>query len=160
MGWCSATDIFDSMAYHVIVESAVAEDSKYQILLTLAKSLEEDDWDCQSDSVWYDDPLVQKVFKELHPDWEWDDEVVPQIVTFKQLAQEYKKIGRLHELEHEMVKLFDDAWNDATSPVRLDQLYNTKLVEEGDEGWDWFVIEDDDELAEKVAGVVKKAAND
>lgn len=71
MGWCSGTDIFDDMAGFILGISAT-DDEKAEILTTLINSLEDQDWDCQSDSNYWDDPIVQRVFKELHPDWDWD----------------------------------------------------------------------------------------
>ena len=65
MGWCSATEIFDN-----VVESLLdpAKD-KEQVIKDLVNALENGDWDCQQDSEYYDNPIVQKVFKELHPSW-------------------------------------------------------------------------------------------
>lgn len=68
MGWCSGTFIFDRMA-DFILDTDKSDDEKYWALKALAEALEEQDWDCQSDSNYYDHPVVQKVFKSLHPHW-------------------------------------------------------------------------------------------
>ena len=68
MGWCSATVIFDKVAAFVLASTSSEED-QYQVLLTLADALEDNDWDCQSDSAYYNHPLVQRIMNELHPDW-------------------------------------------------------------------------------------------
>jgi len=71
MGWCSGTDIFDAVV-ETIYTVVSDEGSRYMLIYNLAKSLEQHDWDCHSDSVYYDNYLVQRVFKQLHPDWELD----------------------------------------------------------------------------------------
>jgi hypothetical protein len=69
MGWCSATPIFDKMAEFVI-NSPQSEDQKVATLAYLAGALENEDWDCQHDSRFYDHPLVKRVMRQLHPNWE------------------------------------------------------------------------------------------
>lgn len=68
MGWCSATTVFDAVAAFVLTATS-DEQSKVDVLTTLARALEDADWDCQRDSHYYDDPIVQRVFRELHPRW-------------------------------------------------------------------------------------------
>ena len=68
MGWCSGTDVFDNVCKSVL-ESAIPEADQYRVLHELANQLEDQDWDCQSDSVYYDHPLVQKIMRDLHPRW-------------------------------------------------------------------------------------------
>jgi hypothetical protein len=68
MGWCSATEIFDKMAKFVL-ESEQPHDAKFNTLRELAVALENGDWDCQQDSVYWDDPIVQEVMRDLHPHW-------------------------------------------------------------------------------------------
>lgn len=71
MGWCGATAVFDVMAEAVLTKDLV--DSK-TTLLTLARILEEYDWDCQHDSDYFDHPIVQEIMKELHPNWSVDSD--------------------------------------------------------------------------------------
>lgn len=71
MGWCSGTDIFDQMVSFVL-STTVSDEEKYNTIRTLARALEDSDWDCQSDSNYWDDPIVQRALKELHPDWDED----------------------------------------------------------------------------------------
>lgn len=68
MGWCSGTEIFDSMV-EALDKVSNDEDVKFILLVTLTVALEQQDWDCHSDSNYYDYPVVQKVFKSLHPHW-------------------------------------------------------------------------------------------
>jgi hypothetical protein len=68
MGWCSATDIFDKVAKFVISAEADTE-FKRETLMALIGALEEGDWDCQRDSAYWGDPLIESVFREMHPRW-------------------------------------------------------------------------------------------
>lgn len=68
MGWCSGTVIFDDMARFVLAQPA-SDDDKFATLRALAVSLQNEDWDCESDSRYYNHPIVQRVMKDLHPDW-------------------------------------------------------------------------------------------
>lgn len=72
MGWCSATEIFDSVAGFVLKADAPKE-LKFEVLKKLADALEDQDWDCQEDSAYYNYPLVESVFRSLHPDWDFGD---------------------------------------------------------------------------------------
>lgn len=69
MGWCSGTKIFDAVCEAVLDQPRI---SKKDLIKAVAEELEEDDWDCQQDSNYYDHPLVKEVMKELHPNWEID----------------------------------------------------------------------------------------
>lgn len=68
MGWCSATEIFDTVA-DVVLREVQDDGIRISVLYKLAVALEQHDWDCQSDSCFYDHPLVERVFKQLHPHW-------------------------------------------------------------------------------------------
>lgn len=71
MGWCSATEIFDTMADILLGSQPV--DPK-EVLLRIAQVLEDNDWDCQHDSDYWNHPHVREIFKKLHPDtWDWDE---------------------------------------------------------------------------------------
>jgi hypothetical protein len=66
MGWCSGTPIFDAVA------SALLDDKptdKKALLRTVIEAMEDQDWDCQEDSAYWDHPLVREAMKELHPSW-------------------------------------------------------------------------------------------
>lgn len=69
VGWCSGTSIFDGVMKYLLVDSNLSEATKLSLIRELVISLEDQDWDCQSSSDYWNDPLVQKVFVELHPDW-------------------------------------------------------------------------------------------
>ena len=68
MGWCSGTLIFDRVADFVL-DTDKPDDEKYRVLKALVEALEDQDWDCQSDSIYYVHPIVQQIFKSLHPRW-------------------------------------------------------------------------------------------
>ena len=70
MGWCSATEIFDTVAEALLSDEPV---DKKEALMTLAETLRDNDWDCEQDSEYWDHPIVQEIFKELEPEW-FEDE--------------------------------------------------------------------------------------
>ena len=72
MGWCSATVIFDSVCDSLLVDGD-KKPTPEETIRALAAALEDGDWDCQQDSAYYGHPVVQKVMRELHPNW-FDDE--------------------------------------------------------------------------------------
>ena len=65
MGWGSGVVVFDKIAAKVLTEDL----DRKGILETVIDALEDGDWDTQSDSDYYDHPLVQEVLKERHPNW-------------------------------------------------------------------------------------------
>lgn len=66
MGWCSGTEIFDTVCKGLLSEEP--KNTK-ELLRDLVVVMEDYDWDCQSDSDFWDHPLVQEVMRELHPTW-------------------------------------------------------------------------------------------
>ncbi len=71
MGWCSGTQVFDPICTVLLSDEPI---DKKAVLRHVIESLEDNDWDCQSDSAYYDHPLVREVMREMHPTW-FDDEV-------------------------------------------------------------------------------------
>ena len=72
MGWCSGTRLFDGMLSAFFNEDKL--DKKEFIKQTIIE-LENMDWDCQQDSAYWNESLVQEIFREMHPDWfEEEDE--------------------------------------------------------------------------------------
>lgn len=71
MGWCSGTDVFDKIGYFILY-SKMSDELKHDIMLVVADTLEDHDWDCQNDSEYWTHPIVVEVMKELHPNWDWD----------------------------------------------------------------------------------------
>lgn len=67
MGWCSATQIFDSVAAALLDEES--KNDVHSVLKELVIALEDNDWDCQCDSDYYEHPVVQSIMKELHQRW-------------------------------------------------------------------------------------------
>lgn len=73
MGWCSGTTIFDEVTAKVL-KSDASEKDKFDIIFELASSLSDYDWDCESDSEYWDHPIVHAVMQALHPHWDWEEE--------------------------------------------------------------------------------------
>ena len=66
MGWCSGTDIFDVVCGAILnPENSNTKDTLKEIIA----ELEMMDWDCQRESEFWNSPVVQEAFKELHPEW-------------------------------------------------------------------------------------------
>ena len=70
MGWCSGTYLFDMMC-KIFFEPKNTDFN--EMLKMLINAFEDMDWDCQQDSAYWDYPVVQKAFRELHPDWFEED---------------------------------------------------------------------------------------
>lgn len=68
MGWCSGTGVFDPVV-KTVIEETFDERVKRAVLKSLIEALQNHDWDCESDSEYYDHPLIQSLFRELNPDW-------------------------------------------------------------------------------------------
>lgn len=68
MGWCSGTRVFDEVV-SALLENKELKDTIDQIV----DALEDMDWDCHSESEYWDHPVVQSVMRKRHPDW-FDDE--------------------------------------------------------------------------------------
>lgn len=72
MGWCSGTEVFDSVTDSVIRcydQGYINIIAVTYIINGLIKALEDQDWDCQSDSQFYNHPIVCSCFKVIHPKW-------------------------------------------------------------------------------------------
>jgi len=68
MGWASGTDVFDAVAREILGDAGAI--SKTKVILALVEALEDNDWDTQNESEFYDHPIVRRVMRELHPDWD------------------------------------------------------------------------------------------
>ena len=66
MGWCSGTQIFDSVVGALLKKTKRTEE---EVISDLVDALEDMDWDCQQDSAFWDDPIVRRVFMAKHPEW-------------------------------------------------------------------------------------------
>ena len=70
MGRCSATDVFDPVCEAILDEKIlIVRPARLYLITKLIEALDNYDWDCHTDSRYYDHPLVQQALKELHPDW-------------------------------------------------------------------------------------------
>ena len=72
MGWCSGTNIFDPVVKTILHEQ-VDDLVKIKIIKSLVQSLQDSDWDCESDSDYWKHPLVRTAFKQACPKWDWKD---------------------------------------------------------------------------------------
>lgn len=73
MGWCSGTEIFDKVA-EKLIDMKLPEEQQTAILTVLIDTLEDADWDCQSDSAYYGTPIMDSILRSLHPHWYEDEE--------------------------------------------------------------------------------------
>jgi hypothetical protein len=71
MGFCSGTEIFDPIAGYVL-KSDLTDTQKRGVLMALIEALYAHDWDCESDSRYWHNPLIREVFKQYPVSW--DDE--------------------------------------------------------------------------------------
>lgn len=70
MGWCGATTIFDVVCEAVLNDKEI---NKEALIEVLAVELEDGDWDCHSESEYWEHPVVRNVMEKLHPSW-FEDE--------------------------------------------------------------------------------------
>lgn len=70
MGWCSGTILFDQVCDSLLADKKPTAEETIRLL---AVAMENMDWDCQSDSAYWEHPVVRRVMKELHPHWELED---------------------------------------------------------------------------------------
>lgn len=73
MGWCSGTPLFDAVVGKLL-SLDVPQDKKEEVILALSEAMWNQDWDCESDSEYYDEPIVRGVWLKAHPDWFDGDE--------------------------------------------------------------------------------------
>lgn len=70
MGWCSGTEVFDSVASALLDEEGKDVE---EVLSQLYIVLRDKDWDCVNESAYYEHPIVRGIIEKLEPDW-YDDE--------------------------------------------------------------------------------------
>ena len=63
MGWCSGTELFDSIC-ECIFEETKSEDKK-KLIKTIIDKFWNMDWDCEYDSAYFNHPIVKQAFIEL-----------------------------------------------------------------------------------------------
>ncbi len=66
MGWCSGTDVFDGMA-KTILEDSMDDEMQEFLIARLIRVLWDSDWDCESDSDYFNHPVVRRAFHRLEP---------------------------------------------------------------------------------------------
>lgn len=68
MGWCSGTPIFDAVAKNIL-DSELSTERQFEIMRALTKAMYDGDWDCEDESRYIKHPVIQRVMRELNPDW-------------------------------------------------------------------------------------------
>ena len=63
MGWCSGTATFDVAMYVVLDESLSLKEK----VARLIKAWTDMDWDCESESAYWEHPLFREVWEEMYP---------------------------------------------------------------------------------------------
>ena len=66
MGWCSATQIFDSVIGEII--DIVPQDVLTRVAVSLGSALQDGDWDCEYDSDYIEDARLKEAWKDLSVD--------------------------------------------------------------------------------------------
>ena len=63
MGWCSASDIFDTVA-RGLIQADASREVMFETLTPLIERLRADDWDCEYDSltVFRGNPVIVDIF--------------------------------------------------------------------------------------------------
>ena len=74
MGWCSATEIFDTVAEVVLTGGPAGEpvSKAEEILQRLYTALGRRGWDCQEDSEHSAHPIVRAIFVRDGIDFSWE----------------------------------------------------------------------------------------
>ena len=57
MGWCGGTEVFDDVM-DAVIEYVPDEDTRRSIAVKVAEALWAGDWDCEADSLYYEEYLV------------------------------------------------------------------------------------------------------
>lgn len=73
MGWSGGGRIFDDVCETVLYNDNIADEYKTEILLALAKGLEDQDWRDYHECEYIDHPVVREVFYDVYG-WEPDDD--------------------------------------------------------------------------------------
>ena len=68
MGWSSGAEVFDPVV-ESFISSNISRKEKIRIIVALIKALEDQDWDCQFESKYWDDAVVVAAWQRVHPDW-------------------------------------------------------------------------------------------
>lgn len=72
MGWCSGTNILDNVIEKLAAMN-LPEEQQLEIVTVLIKAMEDNDYDCHSDSRYYGTPIMDKAMIALgHEFDEWD----------------------------------------------------------------------------------------
>jgi len=73
MGWASGTEIFDSVCRLVVNNERMHIEDRRSIITNLIGSLENADWDTQSESRYFHHPIVKTIMINIHPKWDWEE---------------------------------------------------------------------------------------
>jgi len=72
MGWASGSTIVDALITS-LRENVKSDDVRKNIYLDVITAFEDADWDTQDECEGYD-PAFDEALKELHPDWDRQDD--------------------------------------------------------------------------------------
>jgi hypothetical protein len=72
MGWSSGTEIFDPVVKKIL-NAGLTDKEKTVIIKELIVRLTDADWDTECESLYFEHPLVKKIFKKLNPEWDWSE---------------------------------------------------------------------------------------
>lgn len=85
MGWCSGTEVFD-LVYKSYLDLSIVDTVKLvKMVEELIKILDENDWDCHSDSIYWNDAVVVQARHNINPEL-----VDMDFVRFVQIEKRYK----------------------------------------------------------------------
>ena len=62
MGWSGGTAIFDKVASLLFKTDMFTAQQTHDILYVLSEALKQEDWDCESDSYYWNYPVVRDIF--------------------------------------------------------------------------------------------------
>lgn len=92
MGWCSGTDVFDAHV-ETVLQYVEEYDDRVNMIEHMIKKLEDNDWDCQQDSGYYERPEVNAAMRRVHPEWfEAETQAEKDLVHAKAMLKQASEI--------------------------------------------------------------------
>lgn len=68
MGWSTGYLVFDHVV-NSFIEDNLSRKEKIKILVALIEALEDQDWDTQFDSKYWNNAIVVAAWQMVHPEW-------------------------------------------------------------------------------------------
>lgn len=72
MGWTGGSDILDTVVKFLLTTD-LSNSQKKKCIKALIQVLYDHDWDTENESKYFNHPLVNKIFRELNPDVDYDE---------------------------------------------------------------------------------------